>query len=497
MSLTRRDFISRATITGALTSVGLLNSAGADAPAPAAAPATITPFASRPNILYVILEDIGPNFGCYGEALVRTPHLDRFSAQGIRFTNAFCTAPVCSASRSALMTGCYQTSIGGQHHRTWQWNKRVLPAPVRHLCDWFRQAGYFTCNLQRPAKERKAAPGAITGAIGNGKIDLNFLISEPRPEDPFDGIGWNERSPGQPFFAHITIFETHKGLGWKRARQQPKAELVDPDKLQLPSYYPDHPIARDEYANYLDAIHLSDGYFAQLLRRLEDDGLAQNTIVVVSSDHGPLFRGKQFLYDNGLRIPLIVRFPDGRDAGKVTDQLVSGVDLAPTMLGFAGIRPPPGAMQGRDFFAPDSQPRTEVFAARDRMDIAIDRMRAVRTDRYKYIRNYLPAVPYMQPNLYKEREYPTWNLVKQLYKEGRLTPEAALFAGPVKPIEELYDIQADPAEVRNLAGDPVHATALNDLRARVDVWTKETDRALNYEDPVDIYRGMYRTPAEK
>jgi arylsulfatase A-like enzyme len=484
MSITRREFLTQATAAGVCSATGLL---AADTKR-----ATVAPMGRRPNILYVILEDIGPNLSCYGEPLVRTPHLDRFAAEGIRFANAFCTAPVCSASRSALMTGCYQTFIGAHHHRTWEWNKKDLAAPVRHLCDWFRQAGYFTCNLQRSAEERVAAHGATTGAAGNGKIDLNFRVAGPREGDPFDGISWDQRQPGQPFFAHITIFETHKGAGWKLARQQPKDELVDPDKLKLPLYYPDHPVARDEYANYLDAIHQSDGFFAQLLQRLEDEGLARNTIVVVSSDHGPLFRGKQFVYDNGLRIPLMVRFPDRREAGKVDSRLVSGVDIAPTLLGLAGITAPAGAMQGRDILAAGGRPRSEVFAARDRMDIAVDRMRAVRTDRFKYIRNYLSAVAYMQSNPYKEQEYPTWNLVKQLQAEGKLSAEAALFAAPTKPIEELYDLAADPDELRNLALDPAYSDTLRDLRARLDAWVAATDRGVVYEDPVDIYRGFYR-----
>src|SRR5207248_2119507 len=179
------------------------------------------------NVLYIIMEDIGPHLACYGEPLVRTPNVDRLAAQGIRFANAFCTAPVCSASRSALMTGCHQTFLGAHQHRTWQWNKRTLPSPVRHVCDWFREAGYFTCNLHSAEKPR----GGITGATGNGKIDLNFLTSASRPNDPFDGRDWSQRAPGQPFFAHITIFETHKGPGWKAARRQPKAELIDPEQV--------------------------------------------------------------------------------------------------------------------------------------------------------------------------------------------------------------------------------------------------------------------------
>ncbi len=487
----RRNFLASAsTILTPRKPADNITAGAAAAVEPRPAP-TVAPMASRPNVLYVILEDAGPHFGCYGEPLVQTPHLDRFAAQGVRFADAFCTAPVCSASRSALMTGCYQTYIGCHNHRTWEGSKKRLPKPVAHLSDWFRAAGYFTCNLQPQTKARaKGARAKLNGPGGSGKIDLNFLIDAPQPGDPFDGDDWSQRAPGQPFFAHITIMETHKGAGWGVAREQPKPERVDPEKLQLPPYFPDHPIARDEYANYLDALHLVDDYLGRLLARLEKDGLAQNTIVVVSSDHGPLFRGKQFLYDNGLRIPLLVKFPDGRGAGTVDRRLASGVDLAPTLLGFAGVTPPPGAVHGRDLFAPGGTHPTHVFAARDRMDTSIDRMRAVRTERFKYIRNYLPAVPYMQHNAYKEKNYPTWNLVKALAREGTIRPpEAALLASAVKPIEELYDLAADPHEVKNLAGEAGHAATLLELRGLVDDFVRDFDRGTAYEDPVEIFRG--------
>ncbi|OAM90041.1 sulfatase [Termitidicoccus mucosus] len=491
MSLNRRQFLKTSAATAALAATAKLPLPSATVVSPSAAasrPASLRP-GPKPNILYVILEDIGPSLACYGEPLVKTPVLDRFASQSIRFTNTFCTAPVCSASRSALMSGCYQIATGAHQHRTWPWNKRPLPPPARHLCDWFREAGYYTCNLQPSAGEKISG---TAGARGCGKLDLNFTVTEPALGDPFDGRDWNQRAPGQPFFAHITINETHTGPGWKIARRQPKSELVDPAQIKLPPYYPDHPVARDDYANYLDAIHLADGYVAELLSRLDREGLADNTIVVISSDHGPLFRGKQFLYDNGLRIPLLVRFPDGRSAGTIDERLVSGVDIAPTLLGFAGIGLPPGATHGHDLFASDTPRRDHVFAARDRMDESTDRMRAVRTARFKYIRNYFPMIPYMQYNAYKERSYPTWNLVKQLAREGRLTPEAALFAADRKPVEELYDLAADPHEIQNLALAPAHIATLKQLRALVDDWVRDTnDHGAQGEDPLDIYRGYH------
>jgi arylsulfatase A-like enzyme len=197
MSLSRRGFLEE-TIGGTVAAGALAGNLAAAS--------------SQPNILYVILEDIGPQLACYGEPLVSTPNLDRFASQSVRFANAFCTGPVCSASRSALMTGCYQTQLGAHQHRTWQWRKRTLPSPVRHVSQWFRDAGYFTCNLQPAPDQRR---GGVYGAAGAGKVDLNFLLNAPDPNGFFDGYDWKQRKANQPFFAHITIIETHKGEGWK------------------------------------------------------------------------------------------------------------------------------------------------------------------------------------------------------------------------------------------------------------------------------------------
>lgn len=483
-----------------LTRRGFLQSTASASIASAAAPlfartqqATQRPMASRPNVLYIIMEDIGPQLGCYGEPLVQTPHVDNFASQGIRFTHCYSAAPVCSASRSSLMTGNYQTRIGAHQHRTLLAHKPTLQAPVRHISDWFREAGYFTCNLQ-PAVHAKGEAGQMNGPLGSGKIDLNFFNPGPEKNKFFDGIDWNQRKDGQPFFAHISILETHKGLGWVRARQQPKSELVNPDHVKLASFYPNTPTARDEYANYLDAIHLSDGYVGELLARLEREGLAHNTVVVLSADHGQcLFRSKEFLYDGGLHIPLMVRFPDGKGAGTVSHDFVSGIDIAPMLLGFAGIQPPAGAMQGRDPFGP-TPAREYILAARDRMDTAMDRMRCVRTRKYKYIRNYLPGIAWMQTNPYKEEFYPTWNEVKALAAE-RPTPlnrEQALFAAPEKPIEELFDLEADPDEVHNLARDKKYESTLTEMRSITDKFVAENDALVVYEDPLEVYRAFYR-----
>lgn len=493
MKITRRGFLETSVGAGLTMAAGKL---ARGQQAKANTHAIVKPLINRPNILYIIMEDVGPQFACYGEPFVKTPHLDKLAADGTRFTSVYSTAPVCSASRSSLMTGCYQTRIGAHHHRTWAWRKPVLQSPVRHISDWFRDAGYYTCNLQPAETKDPRKPGgahaSLHGAAGSGKVDLNFYRDGPDKQGFFDGIDWNERAAGQPFFAHITIIETHRGEGWMMAREQSKDELVDPSAVKLPSFYPDSPVARDSYANYLDAIHLSDGYVGQLLARLEREGLAKNTVVVLSSDHGQcLFRSKQFLYDGGLHIPLIIRYPDGHGAGVVDDRFISGIDITPMLLGLAGIEPAPGAMQGQDPLAPSLEKREYILAARDRMDIAMDRMRAVRTRRYKYIRNYQPAVPYMQKNPYKEAEYPTWNLVKEWFKQGKLTPTQALFAGPHKPIEELFNLEADPDEVRNLASDPAHHTSLVQLRPLIDRFVADNDVLVVDEDILEVHRGFY------
>jgi N-sulfoglucosamine sulfohydrolase len=411
--------------------------------------------AARPNILWILGDDLGPNLACYGEKLVRTPNIDRLAAQGARFRNAFTTAPVCSPSRSALMTGMYQTAIGAHQHRSHREDGYRLPTGIKTITERFREAGYFTANV------RAVAPGLKVA----GKTDFNFTVDRP-----FDGEKWDELKNRQPFFAEVNFFEPHRQ--WAGARDEPN--LVDPSKVVLPPYYPDHPLARDDYAHYLDAIQLLDRKVDIVLRRLEEDGLADNTIVFFFGDNGQCHvRGKQWLYDAGLHIPLIVRWPGTLQPGTVRDDLVSAIDISATSLDLAGIRLPAG-MQGQVFLGPNArEPRKYIFGARDRCDETVDRIRSVHTARYNYIRNFHPEFPYTQPNAYKERSYPVLNLMKQLHAEGKLTPAQQLFMAPRRPVEELYDLQTDPHEIHNLAESPKHREVLKDLRAAMEKWMKE------------------------
>lgn len=442
-SLSRRDFLSAASLAAAGTVV---------APLVASARA-----GRRPNILWIIGEDMGPELGCYGEPLMRTPNLDGLAAQGARFTRAFVTAPVCSPSRSALITGMYQTSIGAHQHRSHRRDGYTLPEPVKLITDHFRAAGYFTANV------KTAAPGVR----GTGKTDFNFQAAKP-----FDGDDWSKRREGQPFYAQVNFAEAHRGGAWKKAREQDY--LVDPDQVELPPYYPDHPVVRDDWANYLDSINLLDKKVGAVLQRLEEEGLADNTIVFFLGDNGRCHvRGKQWLYEGGIHIPLIVRWPGRIKPGTVRGDLISAIDISATSLKLAGIKPP-DYMQGQVFLGPGAQQRDFVVAARDRCDETVDRIRCVRTRRYKYIRNFHPDRPYTQRNAYKERQYPALAILKQLHAEGKLTPAQELFMAPQRPLEELYDLAADPHEVHNLAGFPKYQRTLKRLRGILERWMAET-----------------------
>jgi N-sulfoglucosamine sulfohydrolase len=436
----------------------------------------------RPNIIWILGEDMSPQLGCYGEPLIQTPNLDAMARAGVRFDNAFTTAPVCSPSRSAFATGMYQTTIGAHNHRTT--NKKPLPQGVRHMAHHLRDAGYYTV-LCGPAPGTKRDPARGNGSGGTPKTDYNFAI-----DNPFEGYDWNQRPAGKPFFAQLTLQESHKGIGWPLGRKE--TPNIDQSKLKLAPYWPDHPVARDEYANYLEAIQFVDKLVGEIFARLEREKIAEDTLVVFMGDNGScLFRGKQFLYEGGIRVPLLMRWPGNIAPGTVRTDLVSSIDVTAAILATAGVQLP-STMQGRDLLAKNYTPREYIYAARDRCDTAIERMRCIRDSRYKYIRNFLPGIPYMQSNPYKEKEYPTWNLVKQLYREGKLNRVQALFPAEGKPVEELYDLQNDPHEIRNLASDPTQRQRLTTMRALLDKVLVETqDKGAVMEDPIPIYRSYF------
>ncbi len=441
---------------------------------------------ARPNILWISAEDLSPDLGCYSDAYARTPNLDRLASLGTRYTNAFSSAPVCAPSRSAIITGMYPTSIGSMHMRS----KAVPPAGVKAFPEYLRAAGYYCTN--------------------NSKTDYNF--EAPPAHSPPDTI-WDETSlrahwrnrpdKNQPFFAVFNLMVTHEGQIRAKAEQFARNTAAlrpedrhDPAKAAPPPYYPDTPIVRRDWANYYDLITAMDMQAGALLKQLEEDGLAENTVVFFWGDHGRgLPRAKRWVYDSGIRVPLIVRWPGRIQPGTANTDLVSLIDLGPTALSLAGVKIP-AHLQGQAFLGEQRRaPREYIFAHRDRMDEAYDMMRAVHDGRYSYIRNFFPGRPYAQHIGYME-EMPTMQELRRLYKEhynalspnyGRaLDPTQLLFFRPEKPPEELYDTTLDPHQIDNLAAAPQRQAALKRLRAALNQWMKETkDLGLVPEDKLN------------
>ena len=413
----------------------------------------------KPNFLWISFEDTNPRYGCYGDPVARTPTLDRLAAEGCRWTRCFSTAGVCAPARSAIITGMYAISIGTHHMRTTHANRTtpemptpysaVVPHYAKCFTEYLRAAGYYCSN--------------------NAKTDYQFTP----PLTAWDALGphahWRDRpDPDQPFFAVFNPTRTHESGMWPEKCPEPE---FDPDAIPLPPYFPDTPVVRQAMARMYTHIAHSDQELAQLLQQLDEDGLSENTYVFHWSDHGPLPRGKRWPYDSGIRVPLIARGP-GIEAGQVCGDLVSTVDLGPTMLSLAGIDVP-AQMQGRAFLGPQAQPPREyIYASRDRHDEAYDMVRAVRDRRFKYIRNYRPDLPYLAWIPYRNR-HPIVQEMWRLHLADELDEtQSAMFRYP-RPVEELYDTEADPHEIDNLAANPQYQQERDRLRGALDEWLLE------------------------
>ena len=445
----------------------------------------------RPNILWITCEDMSPNLGCYGDAQARTPVLDAFAREGVRYTRAFATAPVCSPVRSCLITGAYATALGTENLRS----LFPIPAAFHGFPSYLRRAGYYCSN--------------------NVKTDYN-TSEEPRLireswDDCSATAHWRNRPPGRPFFSVFNLMTTHQSRTcvWPfeqfeamiREELKPE-ERADPARLRLPPFYPDTPLVRRTWARYYDCITAMDKQVGRLLKQLEEDGLADDTIVFFYSDHGMgMPRGKRTLYDTGLRVPLIIRFPERfralapADPGETTGRLVSFVDFAPTVLSLAGAPVPP-QMQGTAFLGLQAgPPRSYIYGARDRVDEAYDLSRAVRDDRYLYIRNFMPHLSWNQPEGYSDQAGMRRQITR-LAREGKLNAAQLGYAGPRKPIEELYDTRSDPWQIHNLAGDARYRAVLERLRRELRRWILRT-RDLGFLPEWERRRRMGgRTPYE-
>ncbi len=398
---------------------------------------------SRPNILWVVSEDNSYNFvGAFGDPLARTPHLDALARDGVVFTHAYAAAPVCAPSRSSIITGRMANGMGSQHMRS----TPPLPEGVKFFPEFLRAAGYHCTNNAKTDYNTSTPFAAAWNASGRN-------------------AHWRQRAPGQPFFAVFNHEHSHESRLHTREKL-----LTDPAKVRVPPYLPDTPTVRADIAQYYDCVSRADAAIGEILAQLAADGLAEDTIVFYYSDHGGATpRSKRFLYENGTHSPLIVRFPKKfahlapSAAGSRVGELVSLVDLAPTVLSLAGL-PRPAQFEGRAFAGTQRTPAPAFVAMfRDRMDERYDFSRAVTDGRWRYIRNYLPHLPAGQPlaYLWKQASMREWH---ELHRAGKLNAVQNAFFQP-RAAEELYDCEADPDNVRNLAAEPAHQAKLERLRA--------------------------------
>lgn len=445
---------------------------------------------NRPNIVWIIPDDMSANFGCYGEKAIETPHVDALAAGGLKFINAYVTAPVCSTCRSAFITGMYQTSIGAHHHRSGRGEEKIhLPEHIKLLPKLFQEAGYHTSISGWPGAKGKF-----------GKTDYNFEWDKK----VYNSSLWQDRGEGQPFFHQV---QTPGGKlrgkdeeGWEKIQVRAEQTLGSrtPDSVvELPPYYPNHPNIVRDWAAYLDSARMTDHMVGEVVSKLEEEGLLENTLIIFMTDHGISHaRGKQFMYDEGLHVPLVIAGP-GVEAGAVRDDVVEHIDIAALSLGAAGIEVPEW-MQARDILAKDYEPREAAFAARDRCDETVDHMRAVRTQHFKYIRNFLPDRPYLQPCAYKDAK-DILITMRQAYKDEVLNKTQRLLFRETRPREELYDVNADPFEINNLVDDPAYADELLKMRERLENWMVETDdkgrepeSAEMFQSDMNVYVGGLR-----
>jgi len=401
--------------------------------------------ADKPNILWLTSEDHGPEMGCYGDANARTPNVDALAAKGMIFKRAWSTAPVCAPARTAIITGLYTSSSGGQHMRSMV----PLPADLKLYPQFLRETGYYCSN--------------------NNKEDYNVRKPARLWDESSAKAHWKNRAEGQPFFAIFNSTKSHES----QIRTRPHQQIADPAKMRVPAYHPDTPEVRQDWAQYYDKVSEADADAGRRLNEIEEAGLTADTIVFYYGDHGSgMPRSKRWPSDSGLSVPLVVYFPEKwkhlapkeyQQGGK-SDRLVSFVDLAPTLLSLVGIKPPEW-MQGHAFAGKhQSEPPAFLFGERGRMDERMDLVRSVTDGRFVYLRNYFPHVSQAQRVAY-QFETPTTSVWRELFEQGKTTEAQSLFWRVPKAPEELYDLQSDPDEVRNLANSPEHRAILEKLRA--------------------------------
>ena len=429
-----------------------------------------------PNILWIYLEDTSPLFGCYGTAIISTPNIDKLAKSGTLFRNAIMPAPVCSASRSSVITGMMSTTLGLHNHHSSRTEESAiyLPDSIKTIPELFKKAGYFTFN--------------------NGKDDYNFiydrmdLYEQDYSYHPLYGksgirLDIAELKNKEPFFGQIQL-SGGKEIFSSTFKGKVKTP-VDRNLIELPPYLPDDTTIIEEYADHLDAIQITDERVGEILNKLKENGLLNNTVVFFFSDHGQrITRHKQFLYEGGIHVPLIiVDFRNNKtiEPGSQNKDLVSGIDIGTSSLALAGI-PIPNHMEGQDIFNESYKPRGYVISTRDRCDFTIDRIRSVRSKEYKYIRNYKTDRQYSQLTYMDVDSVDFVKVMKQLYAENKLDPVQSRFMSEERPAEELYNLIEDPFEIQNLANDPKYAEVLLEHSNLLENWIIETNDQGQYPE---------------
>ena len=401
----------------------------------------------RPNILWITSEDNGQEMGAYGDTYATTPNLDKLAARGLRYLNAWSTAPVCAPARSAIITGMYPYSIGSHNMRSMV----PLPDQIKMYPQYLRDAGYYCTN--------------------NSKEDYNLIKPGKVWDESSRKAHWKNRAEGQPFFAIFNYTVSHES----QVRRRPHKPVHDPADVPLPPYHPDTPDMRRDWAQYYDKVTEMDTMAGNLMRELEEAGLADDTIIFYYGDHGAgMPRHKRWPYQSGLQVPLIVHVPDkwkhlapkGYVAGGTSDRLVGFVDLAPTLLSLIGMKPPK-YMQGQAIMGKhETKPPKYMFGFRDRMDERYDMVRTVTDGEYQYIRHYMPHLPYGQ---YLEYMFQTPATVswKAEYDAERLESPMTEF-WEQKPFREIFNIRKDPDNIHPLMPDDVDPKMLRNLRKALD-----------------------------
>jgi len=431
-----------------------------------------------PNILWLVAEDLSPVIAPFGDSTIVTPHLSRLAEEGLRYTNVYSICGVCSPSRSALATGMYPTRIGSHHMQignippAMKSNPaimnfirqympegldpyEVVPPPyVKMHSEYLRELGYYCSN--------------------NAKEDYQFAPSPFSWDESSSTAHWRNRGEDQPFFAVFNFMITHESRIWMKAQD---SLWVDADlDVPVPSYLPDTDISRRDIRRMYSNVLEMDHRVGELMQQLEADGELENTIIFWYTDHGgPLPRQKRLLYDSGLKVPMIIRFPNEKGAGNIDDQMISFIDFLPSILSLAGIDPPE-YLDGRAFLGEykATEDRHYIHAAADRFDEHADMIRAVRNERFKYMRNFNPQKGYYLPLSFREQMALMQEMLL-MRDAGTLDEIESLWFRSSKPEEELFDCVNDPEELYNLAGDPQYADILSELRAECNRWMEDVD----------------------